>query len=144
MQLAFSTAFSRLLESRPTCLAITGAIGLHGGLLALGLPSWQCPIRYGLGIPCPGCGLSRAMASGLQGDWHQALLIHAFAPVAIAALLLILVGGLLPANWRESFVDGVRFVETHTGITFFLLTGLITYWLVRLAFFHEMLYELVM
>ncbi|NEQ45370.1 MAG: DUF2752 domain-containing protein [Leptolyngbya sp. SIOISBB] len=144
MQIAFSKAFSRLLESRPTCLLITGAIGLHGCLLALGLPSWQCPIRHGLGIPCPGCGLSRAMASGLQGDWYQALLIHAFAPVAIAAILLILMSGLLPVGWRGSLVDGVRSLETHTGITFFALTGLIVYWLVRLVFFHDILYRLVM
>ena len=144
MQIAFSTAFSSLLESRPTCLSITGALGLHSFLLALGLPSWQCPIRHGLGIPGPGCGLSRAMISGLHGDWYQALLMHAFAPVAIAALLLIMMSGLLPTGWRGSLVDGVRSLETHTGITFFLLTGLMVYWLVRLLFFREILYELVM
>ena len=144
MQIAFSTAFSGLLASRPTCLSITGAIGLHGFLLALGLPSWQCPIRHGLGLPCPGCGLSRAMISGFHGDWQQALLIHAFAPVAIAVILLIMVSGLLPTGWRGALVGGVRTLETHTGITFFLLTGLIVYWLVRLLFFHDILYGLVM
>lgn len=144
MQIAFSTAFSGLLASRPTCLSITGALGLHGFLLALGLPSWQCPIRHGLGVPCPGCGLSRAMISSLHGDWQHALLMHAFAPVAIVALLLIMVSGLLPTGWRGSLVGGVRSLETHTGITFFLLTGLMAYWLVRLLFFHDILYDLVM
>lgn len=144
MQLAFSTAFSRLLASRPICLSIAGAIGIHSCLMALGLPSWPCPIRHGLGIPCPGCGLSRAMVSGLQGDWQQALLMHAFAPVAIAALLLVLVSSLLPIGWRDSLVEGVRFLETRTGVTFFALTGLMAYWLVRLVFFRDVLYELVM
>jgi hypothetical protein len=144
MDIAFSTAFSRLLESRQLCRASAVALGIHGTLLALGLPGWQCPIRHGLGVPCPGCGLSRSMAALIQGDWHQSLLIHAFAPIAIAAIAFIVASAILPAPQHTALVSGIRTLEQKTGITLLFLTGLILYWLVRLIFFHEALYTLVM
>lgn len=143
-QSPLSTAFSSLIESRPTCLAIAGAVGTHASLIALGLPSWQCPIRYGLGIPCPGCGLSRAGVAMVHGDWHQMLLMHAFAPIAAISLVLILASGILPTFLRINLIDKVRLFETRTGVTALFLISLIAYWLVRLLFFHKALYALVM
>ncbi|MEL6383371.1 MAG: DUF2752 domain-containing protein [Cyanobacteria bacterium J06626_18] len=143
-QLASSTVFSELLENRPMCLSISAALGTHVSLVALGLPSWQCPIRYGLGVPCPGCGLSRAVVALMHGDWHQALLLHAFAPIVAIALILIFVCGLLPNSVRQGITTGMRYLERHLGVSFLFLIGLLGYWAVRLLFFNKILYELVM
>jgi len=35
-----------------------------------------CPIRYMTGIPCPGCGMSRACVSLILLDFEQALRYH--------------------------------------------------------------------
>lgn len=35
-----------------------------------------CPLREGLGIPCPGCGMSRAWLAALQLDFVQAFRMH--------------------------------------------------------------------
>ena len=80
---------SQILESRTTGALIVGAAIAHGGLALMGLPSWTCPVRHTLGIPCPGCGLSRAMGALMHGDIETALTFHAFAPVFLISLILI-------------------------------------------------------
>lgn len=125
-------------------LAITGAVVVHGGLTWLGLPGWQCPIRQYLGVPCLGCGLSRAMLALLGGDWSTALRYHAFAPLFLAALLLIALTACLPQQARQQVSRWVAQVERRTGLTGLLLVGLVFYWLVRLLFFYDSFVGLIM
>lgn len=40
-----------------------------------------CFSRRFLGIPCPGCGLTRAFAHLAKGEWSAALAAHPLAPV---------------------------------------------------------------
>ncbi len=37
-----------------------------------------CPIRTVFGVPCPGCGLTRAFKLALTGHFFQATIIHPF------------------------------------------------------------------
>src|SRR5512142_3404814 len=50
------------------------------------LLSWRCPFHELLGVACPGCGGTRALAALLNGQWGEAvdqnLLIVALAPLA--------------------------------------------------------------
>jgi hypothetical protein len=43
-----------------------------------------CFSRRFLGIPCPGCGLTRAFAHLAKGEWSAALAAHPLAPVFVA------------------------------------------------------------
>ena len=67
--------------------------GLHaslcGAALALGwhFELWPCPWASLFGIPCPGCGLSRAAALLIHGDLHSALLLHPLSPVLVPLVL---------------------------------------------------------
>jgi hypothetical protein len=133
-----------ILESRTMALTITGAAVLHCGLMWWGLPSWTCPIRSQLGIPCPGCGLSRAISAFVHGDWQASFRLHAFAPLFLIALLVIAVGLILPLPQRHWLIKQVDLIERKTGITAVLLIGLVFYWLVRLTFFHETFVKLIM
>lgn len=46
-----------------------------------------CFSRRFLGIPCPGCGLTRAFAHLAKGEWSAALIAHPLAPLfAVEAL----------------------------------------------------------
>jgi hypothetical protein len=121
-----------LLANHPTTIAITAASLLHVGLVLLGLPGWPCPVRETLGIPCPGCGLSRAMIALFHGDWRTTLLLHAFAPLFIIALGLVMVVTILPNSAKNGLVYQVEVIERHTGITAILLICLVFYWLARL------------
>ena len=54
-----------------------------------------CPLRAVTGIPCPSCGLTRALAHLERGHWAEALKFHPFSPLllilalALIALLLL-------------------------------------------------------
>jgi hypothetical protein len=65
-----------------------------------------CFSRRFLGIPCPGCGLTRAFAHLAKGEWTAALAAHPLAPVlaaeAVVAWLLWGIGlrrPLLRQDW---------------------------------------------
>ncbi len=47
---------------------------------------WSCPLRALAGIPCPGCGLTRALVAALRGDLAASLRFHPLGPVVLATL----------------------------------------------------------
>jgi hypothetical protein len=60
---------------RPARLALlTAAAAAFGVAVWLDFP--LCPLAAGLGIPCPGCGLTRATLALLVGDVPGALRLH--------------------------------------------------------------------
>jgi hypothetical protein len=124
-------------------LALLAAFGIHTVLVAAGLPAWSCPLRQTLGVPCPGCGLTRGMLAFLEGDWQRALTLHAFAPLFLLALLVVFVTAVLPASPKERFIAILERIERRTAITALLLIALVVYWLVRLLFFREAFYLIV-
>lgn len=70
--------------------------------------------------------------------------VHAFAPVAVGAVSLIVAAAVLPEPRRTGLIQRVAAVEQQSGITIWVLILFLGYWLVRLLFFHENLYRLVM
>jgi hypothetical protein len=128
---------AQVMERRATGLVIGAMAAVHLGLMHWELPAWPCPVRHTLGIPCPGCGLSRAIAALLRGDWRTALARHAFAPIVLAALVLLVGMALLPEPVRRRGISGVARFERHTGLTALLLVALMVYWLVRLLVFRS-------
>jgi Protein of unknown function (DUF2752) len=73
-------------------------------LCALALTSFPlCPFAGVLGIPCPGCGLTRATLAVLEGHLTQALemqpLVFFVAPIYLGAA----------AKWSFDYVRGPRF-----------------------------------
>jgi hypothetical protein len=131
--------FASLLRSRPLAALLAGISALHLGLVALGLSGWPCPLLHGLGIPCPGCGLSRATLELLRGEWRAALADHAFAPVLLVALGMIGSASLLPEGLRRPLIDAVERLERRTGLTALVLAALVLYWIARLTFARETL-----
>ncbi len=52
---------------------------------------YRCPMEYFLGIPCPGCGMSRALLAFVHLDFIKAFYFHPlFWLVPAAAVLWIL------------------------------------------------------
>ena len=77
-------------------------------LLAVAL-FWKCPAKLFLGIPCPGCGLTRAYFSALRLDFAAAFRYHPLFPVAMPTLLYLIHRNVLPArppNWAEWVIGG--------------------------------------
>jgi len=112
--------------------AVVGASVLQVGLHIAGLPGWACPFKAVLGIPCPGCGLTNAVDLLLHGEWLPAIREHAFAPLLVVCILLILSSLLLPRQVRERVTRVVEKVERRTAISVWMLSGFMLYWGFRL------------
>ena len=128
----FTPAFASLLEKRGETFALVGAGAAHLTLSLAGLPAWSCPIRAATGIPCPGCGLTLATMEFLRGDLSASFRTHAFAPVFLAALALMLAALVLPEGPRTRLVRSISNVEQGSGITAWVMLLLFLYWGVRL------------
>jgi len=128
----FFPAFSSLLVNRTEGLVLAGAGGVQLGLTLLHLPGWICPFKAVFWIPCPGCGLTTAIVELLQGKVLESLHTHAFAPIFLPAFLVILVTALLPGTLRDKMAAGIAGFEYRTGITAWVLSGLMLYWIIRL------------
>ena len=74
--------------------ALAGLLGAAGlVLLHFWTPSGDvrysvCLFRRLLGLPCPGCGMTRAFGHLAKGEWLAALRAHPFAPLLAAELAL--------------------------------------------------------
>jgi hypothetical protein len=128
----FSPTFSSLLSNRRDGVIILGAAGVHFGLSLAGLPGWTCPIRAALGIPCPGCGLTTATMQLLRGDIAASLQTHAFAPIFLFAMFIMVGMLLLPESQRITMLQKISYYEGQSGITAWVLVSLMLYWAFRL------------
>jgi len=123
-----------MLEQRVLTAGLALACAAQVAMTALRLPGWPCPFREALGLPCPGCGLSRALSALLRGEWRQAIAWHAFAPLALAGAALLAVAALLPEGARRALAERVAALERRTGLAVVLGAGFILYWLARLLY----------
>ena len=128
------TSVASLLRDRRVALALTAVAAAQLASVAAGAGGWPCPIRSLTGVPCPGCGLTRATVALVRGEWRESLAAHAFAPLLLAAVLVAAVTALLPEARREAFAALLGRAERRTKATFLLPAALILYWLVRLLF----------
>jgi Protein of unknown function (DUF2752) len=139
---SFPTVFP-VLRDRKLSLILLGTGVLLIALFAAGVPLWPCPLLHIAGIPCPGCGLTRATYFLLRGDVRTSLTYHAFAPFALIGLGILGSTGLLPKNAREPWIDKLVALEERSGVVLILLVALILYWLARLVFLNSAFVQLM-
>src|SRR5712691_7839957 len=128
----FQPMFSAILRDRRFSSVISGAALLQLLLTLFRFPSWPCPVFHALGIPCPGCGMTRATLFLFRGEWKQAFTMHAFAPIFVIAFTVIAFCTIGPRDYTELIAARTETLERYTGLTNILLGGLILYWLARL------------
>jgi hypothetical protein len=129
-----ATMLASLLRDRRVSLGVAAVAAVQVAGVAAGVGGWPCPLKGALGIPCPGCGLTRATVSLLRGEFAASLGAHAFAPVLLVGLAALAVAGLLPATPREAFANLVGRFERRTKVTYVVLGAMLLYWSVRLLF----------
>jgi hypothetical protein len=128
----YTPVLAPLLQNRwLICIFVTFGVA-QLMLVFFGLTGWQCPIYATLGVICPGCGLTTAMTMLLQGHWQPAVQTHAFAPVILIVLMMMLVAMGLPIAYLRKFSGSVERLERKSGITAILLLSMVVYWLLRI------------
>jgi len=125
--------FALLLQKRRVAIILFCAVTLQAILISVGLKGWQCPINSTLGVPCPGCGLSTAMALLIKGDWQRAVHTHAFAPVFLFAIVLMGIVSILPEKHHRKAVFKIAAIEKRMAFAAYILSGIIIYWIFRLS-----------
>jgi hypothetical protein len=123
---------SDLLSTPALSMGIIGAGAAHIALCAGGFGGWQCPIYQATGWPCPGCGLGRACALLLRGEWTESIRVHAFAPVLLFALAVLGAGFILRGRAKRTLHTVVTRMEDRANLGGILLGALIIYWFSRL------------
>src|SRR4051794_13966871 len=63
--------------------AALAGVAAFGMAVVLYLELWRCPVAELLGVPCPGCGLTRAALALSQGDFAAALHLQPLSPLAL-------------------------------------------------------------
>ncbi|HOG51512.1 MAG TPA: DUF2752 domain-containing protein [Lentisphaeria bacterium] len=93
------------------------------------LPSF-CPFLNLTSLPCPSCGMTRALAALLHGDFAAAMQWHAFAPLFLVLALAAWLWALSRLTAR-SFFPALPLWCRHVWVT--TLVIFLTYYLLRLA-----------
>ena len=110
-------------------VVLLGTVALRFGL-ADGLPV-ICPLRRLTGIPCAGCGMTRAAAALCHGEWVQAAAFN-IAALPLAALLGVLLGLLVCEAVTERAFIRPAWQRCSSVVTWLLVALMLAAWAVNL------------
>ena len=114
-----SQAFRSYWLPKLTVLAIIAA-----AVVLLSVSGIGCPIRFLFGIPCPGCGITRACVCALHGEFIEAFRWHPLYIFAVPAFIYIAVGdyplfGSVRRETAFSILLGAAFLTVYIVRIFF-------------------------
>jgi hypothetical protein len=93
-----------------------------------------CPFRAVTGIPCPSCGLTRALAHLERGHLAQALKFHPFSPLILVLALVLFILLLLELVTHERIIFNP--LQNRRNI-FILFAGVVIFQVVRTVIFFS-------
>jgi len=77
----------------------------------LGWSWWPCPFHRLTGLPCPGCGMTRAAVALVRGNLTEAMGWHPFILFTALIWLTLAAGAVLPETSRTSLVSRLGVIE---------------------------------
>jgi hypothetical protein len=113
--MTFPAPFAILLRERLVCISfiLAGLFLVCTNLL--GWKLWLCGFRAFTGLPCPGCGMTRSIASLSKGHWHAGIAYHPFGPLVFIGALLFIIITCLPQRSRVRILPWIARSEQRTG-----------------------------
>lgn len=124
---ALFTPFSRYLAVFVIAVSFVFPVG--------GLGFDLCMLHNSTGLPCPGCGMSRAISAISQGDFSAAVGLNPFAFFAWPTFAVLAVVTLLPRRTREAFIARVRQSKRAGKIYELIFWSFLGFGLIRFAVF---------
>lgn len=98
------------------------------GRLDAFLTAWNCPFRALTGLPCPGCGMTRAFRALLKGRIGESLRLHAFLLPALLFYCIYMLSWTVNRASRGK-LPGLTFKDVYLYAALGLLA---LQWLVKL------------
>lgn len=92
-----------------------------------------CPFRAVTGLPCPGCGMTRAFCALGHGDLSGAFGYNALAPFVFAAALLVWAHALATVLKLDSARAALERLKPTQRAASFMLAVTLVWWVVRLS-----------
>jgi len=122
-----------LAASRKLAGVMFAIAAVQAGFTVSGYSLWTCPVQSIIGLPCPGCGISRGIVGLFTGHWREAIQFHLFSPLILAAIIGLGVCSLLPGSSQKKAVQIIAGVEKRTGISFLIIIGMFAIWVFRVV-----------
>ncbi len=122
-----------LMRQRGLCRGLLAAFLVLGTGMMLGWRLWFCVFAEVTGLPCPGCGLTRAAMALGRGEWGLSLRLHPFAPLFGLVGVLVGFAAVMPVVWVAAWAEKVEVFERRTKLTAIFLMVLIAFSLLRMG-----------
>ncbi|WP_395752875.1 DUF2752 domain-containing protein [Prosthecobacter sp.] len=101
-------------------------------------PLWPCTFAEATGLPCPGCGLTRATSALFHGEWRASWQFHPFAGGFLLGGIFVIAAALLPSERVETLAATVEGIERRTKLPAIFLVAVLCFGLLRmLGFWYQ-------
>ncbi len=115
------------------CRVVVGFCALLGIASLAGVPIWGCPFSMLTGLPCPGCGMTRAVNALLHGNWSQAITYHPLSPAYLIIGVLLTIAAVAPSRSRLRLISWIVLLERWTAIPALIVLSTIIFGLLRMT-----------
>ena len=113
------------------------AVVLVIGILSL-LGLYRCPFRLMFGVPCPLCGMTRALYHAVRLEFREAFYSHALWPIAAVGLPLFDVYKIRGIEIKEKYKNAIIVFLCVTILGYYIIRHITGSPVVK-ADFHESL-----
>jgi hypothetical protein len=96
------------------------------------LPFEVCGFKHLTGLPCPTCGLTRALCHAVRGDWTQSLACHPAGPFLALALFAWMLWSAAETYRGQPLQDALRGRLANALLAAGVALSLVV-WIVRLT-----------
>lgn len=125
--------FTPLLKQVVLCRALVAAVTVLGAGHLLGYVLWPCVFASVTGLPCPGCGMTRAVGALVRAEWSEAMRFHPFAPGFVLFGTVMAFCALAPGRIRNAVVRTIGRFESATRLPTIFLFAAVIYGLLRMG-----------
>ncbi|CAN5362078.1 hypothetical protein BH09PLA1_BH09PLA1_34310 [soil metagenome] len=125
-------ALAPILRSATMCRALAALGAAQIGLALAHIRGLDCPVLTVTGLPCPGCGASRACADVLIGRFQESIAMHPLAPMLLAGWIILLIAAILPASCRMRLAILAEGIERRVPLGLLFFISLCVVWIARL------------
>jgi hypothetical protein len=93
-----------------------------------------CPFRALTGLPCPGCGMTRAFCALGHGDLLRAIHFNALSPLLYLSFIVIWLGAAATVFKFDRVRDAVMRLRPNMTASMLMLALVLVWWAVRLVY----------